>query len=144
MARTEWSDMGQIDGELEAILAKLPVLPPTPPTIEAPRMRFQDLKSARMAAMPPLEPIADVSEMDKKVTARDGFQISIIVYQPKHSTSKGRPLILLFHGTGFSLGGLENEEANCREVVQRLGAVAENLKSLLAPENPFPATPNNC
>lgn len=96
-----------------------------------------------MAAMPPSEPISDVTETDKKVTARDGFQIPIRVYQPKDPANKG-PLILLFHGGGFSLGGLENEEAHCREFVQKLGAVAVNVDYRLAPESPFPAAPNDC
>lgn len=46
---------------------------------------------------------------------------------------------MVLHGGGFCLGGLENEELNCRNFAEKLGAVCVNVDYRLAPEHPFPA-----
>jgi acetyl esterase/lipase len=82
---------------------------------------------------------ADVAEEDTTIPARDGYKIPIRIYRPKASPpASGSPLIVFLHGGGFCLGGLENEELNCRLFVQRFGAVAVNVDYRLAPEHPFP------
>lgn len=49
----------------------------------------------------------------------------------------------MLHGGGWCLGGLENEELNCRNFAQRLGCVCLNVDYRLAPEHPFPAAVND-
>ena len=49
----------------------------------------------------------------------------------------------MLHGGGWCLGGLENEELNCRNFAQQLGCVCLNVDYRLAPEHPFPAAVND-
>ncbi|KAF2105031.1 hypothetical protein NA57DRAFT_63239 [Rhizodiscina lignyota] len=83
-----------------------------------------------------------VSRNDITVTARDGHKIAVRVYQPDPSPGSA-PLVIFLHGGGFVLGGLENEELLCTLFAQRLKVVVLNVDYRLAPENPFPAAPND-
>ncbi|TKA74431.1 hypothetical protein B0A49_02859 [Cryomyces minteri] len=85
-----------------------------------------------------------VKEEDIQVPMRDGAEITVRVYSPEKPPSGGSPLIVMFHGGGFVLGGLENEELNCRLFCERLGFVALNVDYRLAPEHVFPTPVNDC
>jgi acetyl esterase/lipase len=84
-----------------------------------------------------------ISEVDHEVEMRDGTSITIRSYTPDKAPECGSPLIVLFHGGGFTIGGLENEHATCRDFAVQLGAVVLNVGYRLAPENPFPAPVND-
>lgn len=99
-----------------------------------------DRKRALTAAQ--LKDSKGVARKDISVAARDGHQIAVRTYTPEPA-AKDAPLIVYFHGGGFVLGGLENEELMCTLFVQRLKAVVLNVDYRLAPENPFPAGPND-
>lgn len=86
----------------------------------------------------------DVQEKDITIPGRDGVEIPARWYASKKSTDKGRPLVVLFHGGGWALGGLENEELNARRFARLLNCVCINVDYRLAPEHPFPASINDC
>ncbi|KAB5583160.1 Alpha/Beta hydrolase protein [Coniochaeta sp. 2T2.1] len=75
---------------------------------------------------------------DGTITARDGYQIPIRTYKPLDPPSGGSPLVVIFHGGGFTLGDLETEEGSCRNFCKRVGCTVVNVDYRLAPENPFP------
>jgi acetyl esterase/lipase len=79
-----------------------------------------------------------VEEEDITVPARDGHPIPIRIYKPTSPPAGGSPLVIFLHGGGFALGGLENEELNCRLFAQELGCTCVNIDYRLAPEHPFP------
>lgn len=81
----------------------------------------------------------DVKEEDITVSARDGYPIPVRIYKPTPPPASGSPLVVFYHGGGFALGGLENEELNCRNFAQKLGCTCVNVDYRLAPEHPFPA-----
>lgn len=83
--------------------------------------------------------IAGVKERDEQVSVRDGSKITCRVYHPEQPPSGGSPLVVLYHGGGWCIGGLENEELLCRLLVSKLGFVAVNVDYRLAPEHKFPA-----
>jgi len=87
---------------------------------------------------------AGVKEEDTTVPARDGYSIPIRIYSPESPPSGGSALVVFYHGGGFCLGGLENEELNCRLFVQKHGCIAVNVDYRLAPEHPFPTPVNDC
>lgn len=49
----------------------------------------------------------------------------------------------MFHGGGFCLGDPEGEEQSCRSFVLAFSAVCISASYRLAPEHPFPASPND-
>lgn len=79
-----------------------------------------------------------VKEEDITVSARDGHPIPVRIYKPTSPPAGGSPLVVFYHGGGFALGGLENEELNCRNFAQKLGCTCVNVDYRLAPEHPFP------
>ena len=55
-----------------------------------------------------------------------------------------RPLILFFHGGGFMVGNLDTHDALCRTLAARTEATVLSIGYRLAPENRFPAAPDDC
>jgi acetyl esterase/lipase len=85
-----------------------------------------------------------VIEEDITIPARDGYSIAARIYTPESPPAEGSPLLMMLHGGGFCLGGLENEELNCRNFAQQLGCVCVNVDYRLAPEHPFPIPVHDC
>jgi acetyl esterase/lipase len=80
-------------------------------------------------------------EKDHQVTMRDGEKITVRTYTPEKA---GGPLYVMYHGGGWCIGGLENEELLCRLICGKLGFVAVNVDYRLAPEHVFPTAHNDC
>lgn len=72
-------------------------------------------------------PIPDqVGEEDRKIPVRDGAEITVRIYRPKEEAAVAaaqgrRPLVVMFHEGGWSMGDLTDEEVNCRLFCQRPG-----------------------
>ncbi|KAH8195748.1 hypothetical protein TruAng_010076 [Truncatella angustata] len=91
-------------------------------------------------------PIPDeVGEEDRMIPVRKGAQIRVRIYTPAKppDAEKGRPLIVMYHEGGWSMGDLSDEEVNCRLFARDLGAVCVNVEYRLAPEHPFPTWIND-
>ena len=88
--------------------------------------------------------IEGVKESDHQIAVRDGSKIAVRVYQPESPPSGGSPLAVIFHGGGFCIGGLENEELLCRLLTSKLGITAVNVDYRLAPEYKWPIGPHDC
>ncbi|KAF2457748.1 Alpha/Beta hydrolase protein [Lineolata rhizophorae] len=52
--------------------------------------------------------------------------------------SRSYPVVVNFHGGGFTLGKATDDARWCATVVEQVGAVVANVNYRLAPENPFP------
>lgn len=97
--------------------------------------RFASSKTA-LAALPPKP---SWSEEEVKIPVRAGIKIPGRVYIPfAKADSLPTPLMVMFHGGGFCLGGLDTEEFLCRLLCHRLSVVVLNVAYRLAPEFPFP------
>jgi acetyl esterase/lipase len=79
-----------------------------------------------------------IAEEDLQIPTRDQSQITLRIYRSKSAQSDGAPILVMYHGGGFCLGGLDNETLNCRRWVERFGGVAVNVDYRLAPEHAFP------
>ncbi|KAK4543948.1 hypothetical protein LTR36_004722 [Oleoguttula mirabilis] len=82
--------------------------------------------------------IPGVKETDHQVPVRDGTKITCRVYHPEAPPSGGSPLAVIYHGGGWCIGGLENEELLCRLLCSKLGVTCVNVDYRLAPEHKFP------
>lgn len=111
-------------------------LQPLEGDIAALRQRLSERKKSLTAAQS--DGKSDVKEEDTTAPARDGHPIPVRIYRPSSPPSGGSPLVVFYHGGGFCLGGLENEELNCRLFAQKLGCVCVNVDYRLAPEHKFP------
>ena len=64
------------------------------------------------------------------------------LYAP--SNDAGLPVLLYFHGGGFTIGGLETHDSLCRQLAIRGDCAVIAFDYRLAPEHPFPAAVDDC
>ena len=77
---------------------------------------------------------------DRKIPGPAGT-ISIRVYTP--NALSGLPILVFFHGGGFVAGNLEVEDTPLRSVTNRCGCIVVSVAYRLAPENKYPAAPDD-
>ncbi|KAK5730708.1 hypothetical protein LTR15_000646 [Elasticomyces elasticus] len=106
------------------------------PDIPALRQWITQSKEAMSAEMG--GSISGVNESDHQVAMRDGHKITCRVYKPESPSSGGSPLAVIYHGGGWCIGGLENEELLCRLLTSKLGMICVNVDYRLAPEHKWP------
>jgi acetyl esterase len=82
------------------------------------------------------------SVRDIEVPREDGQPIPIRMYVPlnKQLAQAGKlPVVLFFHGGGWTLGSPNSYDSVARELACRIPALVLSVDYRLAPENPFPA-----
>lgn len=55
-----------------------------------------------------------------------------------------RPLVVFFHGSGFTLLDLDTHDDMCRRLCVESGCMVASIDYALAPERPFPQAPEDC
>lgn len=93
---------------------------------------------------------ADVLEIPKPILprvenlhipARDGAALPARLYAP--STATGLPVLLYFHGGGFTVGSIATHDILCRQLAHLAGCMVLSLDYRLAPEHRFPTASND-
>ena len=77
---------------------------------------------------------------DFHIPARDGHPLPARLYAPAEAPS---PLLLYFHGGGFTIGSIETHDTLCRELARLSGCRVVSLDYRLAPEHRFPTAAND-
>ncbi len=77
-----------------------------------------------------------------EITDHEVEQLSFRRYRPANITGPG--LIMYFHGGGFVVGSIESHNSLVAELADYTGLVTVAPEFRLAPENPFPAAPEDC
>ena len=72
---------------------------------------------------------------DFHMPARDGFALPARLYAPSHERL---PLLLYFHGGGFTIGSIASHDTLCRVLAAQSGCAVISLGYRLAPEHRFP------
>ncbi len=68
--------------------------------------------------------------------------LRVRIYRPDAEAE--RPVTVFFHGSGFVICSIETHDAMCRQLCRRSGTVVVSVDYALAPENKFPAAPDDC
>ncbi|KAH8928505.1 hypothetical protein BT69DRAFT_1346589 [Atractiella rhizophila] len=72
-------------------------------------------------------------------------EITLRVYEPKELGEKEeKPVYINFHGGGWCIGGIGDDEPFIRHVVDRLGVIVIDVGYRLAPEFRFPVPLEDC
>lgn len=95
------------------------------------RQAIEEFARAGQAAA---EPVAHVE--DRTVPGPAG-EIPVRVYRPTDDT--GLPVLVWFHGGGWTIGSLETHDNTCRSLANAVGCVVVSVDYRLAPEHKFPA-----
>lgn len=65
------------------------------------------------------------------------------LYDPRSNRDPG-PVVVFYHGGGFVIGNIETHDSLCAETARTLDLPVVSVDYRLAPENPFPAAPEDC
>ena len=77
---------------------------------------------------------------DFTLPARDGTALPARLYAPSHARL---PVLLYFHGGGFTVGSIATHDTLCRVLSQRAGCAVVSLDYRLAPAYKFPTAHND-
>jgi acetyl esterase len=86
----------------------------------------------------PKAPLARVEDLG--IPARDGHTLHARLYAPSQGPL---PVLLYFHGGGFTIGSVESHDVLCRELSRLSGCAVLSLDYRLAPEHRFPTAVND-
>jgi len=74
------------------------------------------------------------------IPARDGFDLPVRLYAP---SSEPLPVLIYFHGGGFTIGSLATHDVLCRTLSQLAHCAVLSVDYRLAPEHKFPVAHND-
>ncbi len=123
---------GRLDVEVAVLLKLVPKMPP-PGSVPAARLR-QEVRDAMIGFQSRPVPIFHVE--DRSIPGPLG-SLPVRVYCP--SDEAKLPIVLYYHGGGFTWGDLDTHDALCRKLSNRSGAIVVSVAYRLAPEHRFPA-----
>ena len=77
---------------------------------------------------------------DFSIAARDGHALPARLYAPSFDAL---PVLLYFHGGGFTIGSIATHDTLCRELARLAGCAVVSLDYRLAPRHKFPTASND-
>ncbi|MDR6539414.1 alpha/beta hydrolase [Variovorax soli] len=77
---------------------------------------------------------------DFAIPARDGDALPARLYAPSQARL---PVLLFFHGGGFTVGSIATHDTLCRVLAQKSGSAVVSLDYRLAPQHKFPTASND-
>jgi acetyl esterase len=86
----------------------------------------------------PKAPLARIDDL--AIPARDGESLPARLYAP---SQERLPVLLYFHGGGFTIGSIASHDTLCRELSRLSGCAVVSLGYRLAPEHRFPVAVND-
>ncbi len=123
---------------------------PLDPTVEAMLQQMAEIGGPALSEMTPEEGRQMYRAMNEEATKEELAQVSddlanevpIRIYRP--SLDADLPCLLYFHGGGWVIGDLDTHDSPCRLLAKKTGCVVISVDYRLAPENPFPASLDDC
>ncbi len=110
-------------------------------TLTAQQARAAYAMSAQILDIAPV-PMFDVEDFD--VPTRDAATIRARLYFPfEPSWAQPAPVLMYFHGGGFTVGSIDTHDALCRKLACDAGCVVASVDYRLAPEHKFPIAVND-
>ncbi|MDB5884291.1 MAG: Alpha/beta hydrolase fold-3 domain protein [Polaromonas sp.] len=77
---------------------------------------------------------------DLSIRMRDGPQVAARLYAP---SNEQLPVLMYFHGGGFTIGSLATHDVLCRQLAHLAGCAVVSVAYRLAPEHRFPTAAND-
>ncbi len=91
-------------------------------------------------ADPPLGALGTI--LDLAIPGPAG-EIPARLFDPRPAREPG-PVVMFYHGGGFVIGDIETHASFCAEMARLLDLPVVSVDYRLAPENPWPAAPDDC
>ena len=117
--------------------------------LDAEHVRAASERRRKLSRMPGISLItgkahSGVFISERTATLGDGHRIGLRIYRPQGALGVALPLIMNFHGGGWVSGDPYQSEWWCSNVAHDVQAVVVSVDYRLAPENPWPAAPEDC
>lgn len=125
-----------IDPTLKMLLDAFTVTFNAADGVEVARSRLRQLKVPR-------ELLPDLRTEERTIGYGELTDIPVRIYWPP-GDGEARPVVVFYHGGGFSLGDLETHDPVARAHAIGAEAIVVSVDYRLAPEHPFPAGVNDC
>ncbi len=119
-----------LDPEARAVIDQAPQAPPAPLEPAALRVAFT-------ATWQPPNNMMPVANTYERTIPGAESELRAKVYQPEGDGPF--PVLIWFHGGGWVIGSLDENEATCRVLCNEVGAAVLAVDYRLAPEHRFPA-----
>ncbi|KAL0066788.1 hypothetical protein AAF712_006186 [Marasmius tenuissimus] len=146
----EYAHLSEMNPEFLEAVSKLPPAPPAL-TDDVATCRTNSLNMFGPAARALFEKIGMPPESAYKVTDRQipveaGVEVlaRCVVPTPKDGEDDKFPLLFWIHGGGWAIGDVDWDDYKCRRLAVERRVSVVNCEYRMAPENPFPASPNDC
>lgn len=88
-------------------------------------------------------PVGDLSVIRDVAAPGPVGDIKLRLFDSRTERGAG-PVVVFFHGGGFVIGDLDTHAGFCAEMARQLDLPVVAVDYRLAPENPFPAAPEDC
>ena len=115
--------------------------------LPGPKMHEMEAPAARAvyAAMKDVAdvPVGDLATVSDLAIPGPAGPIPARLFDAKASREPG-PAMLFYHGGGFVIGNIETHASFCAEIARTLDIPVISVDYRLAPENPWPAAPDDC
>lgn len=122
-----------IDPLLKSLLDAVPLTFTAADGVEAARAMLRKLQAPR-------EMLPQLRIEDRRIATG----IPVRIYWPPGAESADLPVVVFYHGGGWSIGDLDTHEAVARAHAVGAEAVVVSVDYRLAPEHPFPAGVDDC
>ncbi|MEM9704580.1 MAG: alpha/beta hydrolase [Pseudomonadota bacterium] len=108
---------------------------------------FPDLNTMDPAVMRDIvasnvQPAENSDDVERTEDRQIGPGLRVRIYFP-HGERASRPAVVFMHGGGFVFCSIESHDALCRRMAKCVNAIVISVDYRLAPENPFPAAPED-
>ena len=134
-----------LDPQLEAILAAISGGGMFDDGLGYLEMRERFEATAPMMWDPAANPMAAI---DDRVLAGPGGDLPVRIYTPDADTTGTgaglQPVLVYFHGGGFTIGSIATADPMCRFLARAAGCLVVSVGFRTAPEDPFPAAVDDC
>ena len=85
---------------------------------------------------------AEVGRVEDRKLPGPAGEIPVRIYSPPGRGPFG--VLIYFHGGGWVIGNIETHDSLCRDLTKQAGVVTISVDYRLAPEDKFPAAPEDC
>ncbi|MBU8810369.1 alpha/beta hydrolase [Mycolicibacterium goodii] len=119
-----------LDAILQKVLELVPFQLSTADGVEVARRKFSELPRAEIHP--------ELNVQDRTIDGPAG-PIPVRVYRPPTPENVKLPVVLFFHGGGWSVGDLDSYDTTARRHAAGAEAVVVSVDYRLAPEHPYPA-----
>ncbi|OBK11252.1 alpha/beta hydrolase [Mycobacterium asiaticum] len=127
----------EIDPFLKMLLDAIPMTFTASDGVEVARARLAALKA-------PPELLPDLRIEDRTIQYGEHDDIPVRIYWPPTAAQDGLPVVVFYHGGGWSLGSLDTHDHVARAHAVGADAIVVSVDYRLAPEHPFPAGVEDC